>query len=178
LATESPSPAEELEQRTRQLADKSARDPLTGLLNRDGIHQWLQSVIPAIRPDSEQLAVAFIDVDRFKAIHDSYGHLAGDQVLQKFAASLSTVGRTGDPGRLGGDEFIVAALLPATDASIGTWTCRLQTAATVGHHYTRVGASVGVASITSSATSPALALHLADLAMYRIKKGHLLQAAR
>ena len=162
--------SEDLERRTRQLTDAASRDPLTGLLNRAGILGWLRSVIPGIRPEVEQLAVAFVDVDRFKSVNDGYGHAAGDEALRRVAAALLTVGRTGDlHGRLGGDEFVVAAVLPATDAALGTWATRLQRASTVELDHGALTSSVGVVAVTDPRTTPDVALERADVAMYRHK---------
>jgi diguanylate cyclase (GGDEF)-like protein len=162
--------AQELERRTEQLHDKASRDALTGLLNRSGIHTWLEAMIPGVRTIDAQLVIAFIDIDDFKRINDVYGHATGDDVLRRLAASLLTVGRPGDlHGRLGGDEFVVAALLPATEATFAEWSNRLRQAACIEVDGTLVTASVGISTVTDPATTPDSALHVADEAMYRRK---------
>lgn len=165
--------AVELEQRTRQLSDLAARDELTGLLNRGGVFTWLRSILPGIRPETEQLAIAFVDVDDFKSVNDRWGHASGDDVLRRLAASLVTVGRMGDlHGRIGGDEFVVAAVLPASDAALGTWGLRLRRAGSIDTEHGFVTCSVGVTAVTDPSVTPEASLELADLAMYACKAEH------
>ncbi|MEV1289082.1 diguanylate cyclase [Micromonospora sp. NPDC049679] len=159
-----------LEERMSKLRDLAERDPLTGLLNRAGIQSWLATALVELRPEFEQLAVAFIDLDQFKPINDTHGHTVGDEVLRRLASSLSATGRTGDLyGRLGGDEFIVATMLPPTPAALAAWTGRLRRAAVAEVGAIRVTGSVGVVSISEPELTPTEVLHLADEAMYRAK---------
>jgi diguanylate cyclase (GGDEF)-like protein len=161
----------DLEARTRELAELAAHDPLTGLLNRSGIHRWLRNVLPELKRDVEQLALAFIDVDRFKQVNDTLGHAAGDEVLRELAGALDRTCRSGDlRGRLGGDEFVVAAVLPATDAAYGGWAARLQRTAVVEYDGIRVTASVGAVSIGDPTLGVDDVLGLADGAMYQVKR--------
>ena len=162
-----------LEQRLGALRETAERDPLTALNNRAGIHRWLQGALAGLTGE-EHLAVAFIDLDRFKVINDTRGHATGDEVLRRVATSLAHTGRAGDlHGRIGGDEFIVAAVLPPT-VSIDDWHTRIRRAAVADVDDVHVIGSVGV--ITHHRTDPALTvddlLHHADLAMYRDKKTH------
>ncbi|HEX8343436.1 MAG TPA: diguanylate cyclase [Actinoplanes sp.] len=159
-----------LEQRLGVLREAADRDTLTGLSNRAGIHRWLQTALDRLTGD-EHLAVAFIDLDRFKNINDTRGHATGDDVLRRVATSLAHTGRAGDlHGRLGGDEFIIAAVLPLA-ASVDDWHSRIRRAATIDVDDLHVIGSVGV--ITHHRSDPALTvdemLHHADLAMYREK---------
>ena len=159
-----------LEQRLAALRDSAERDALTGLANRAGIHRWVQAAGEQIIRDGRRLAVAFIDLDGFKAVNDTYGHGTGDEVLRRIAASLARTGRPGDlHGRLGGDEFIVAAMLPP-EADVHEWTQRVRRAA-VTHIYTvRVAASVGVVTREPGTTfSVEEVLNHADQAMYAVK---------
>lgn len=95
-------------QRTReqlQLAKVDAEhDPLTGLLNRRGLEEALQKFDP-----TEGYAVAVCDVDRFKAINDTYGHATGDNVLRAVAGKLVQTCTNMIVGRWGGEEFLIAA---------------------------------------------------------------------
>jgi diguanylate cyclase (GGDEF)-like protein len=164
--------ATDLEARTRELSQLAVHDPLTGLLNRSGIVRWLSEVLPGVKRDVEQLAVAFIDVDRFKSVNDTLGHAAGDEVLRGLARALESTGRAGDlRGRLGGDEFVVAAVLPASDAAYGGWVTRLQRAAVVElEHGGPVTASVGAVGVTDPTLAVDDVLGLADGAMYQVKR--------
>lgn len=90
-----------------RLADLAIHDSLTELLNRAGIVAHLDAAIARSR-DSHQIAVLFVDIDRFKSINDSLGHSAGDQLLQVMGRRIRSVLPSGcTAGRLGGDEFVI-----------------------------------------------------------------------
>ncbi|HZP66694.1 MAG TPA: tetratricopeptide repeat-containing diguanylate cyclase [Rudaea sp.] len=83
-------------------------DPLTGVANRRGIEQFVAHAMRQARSRREALAVLALDLDRFKLINDSYGHAAGDRVLQHIARNLREGLRDDDLlGRMGGEEFLV-----------------------------------------------------------------------
>jgi len=93
---------------TAKVAQLAYHDPLTGLPNRKLLLDHLTFAIPAARRDESQLAVYFIDLDRFKIINDSLGHSVGDKLLQAVAARVKRVVRENDiVARMGGDEFVV-----------------------------------------------------------------------
>lgn len=162
--------AADLEARTRELGDLARRDSLTGLLNRAGVHAWLPDALAGLRPGRDQLAVAYLDVDRFKSVNDTLGHGAGDAVLCALATSLVGCGRVGDlHARLGGDEFVVAGILPAGGAVLGDWTSRLRRAAIARVGDLEVRASLGVVSISDPSVTVAETLAAADAAMYADK---------
>jgi diguanylate cyclase (GGDEF)-like protein len=88
-------------------------DPLSGCLNRRGIEQGLMAELKHVARTGQPLSIALIDVDAFKAINDTRGHAAGDEVLRGVAATASARLRTRDHfGRYGGDEFLL--VLPQT----------------------------------------------------------------
>lgn len=86
----------------------SRHDPLTGALNRTGLSSVIDRFFAERRDPGEQVGVLFIDVDNFKTVNDSFGHAAGDALLQQRIATLhEVIGKSGYVGRLGGDEFVV-----------------------------------------------------------------------
>lgn len=96
------------------LLDAARRDALTGCLCYPAVHHELMREIRRAARSGRSLSCCFIDLDRFKAVNDSHGHLHGSRVLASVAAALRGGVRDGDTlGRYGGDEFV--ALLPDTD---------------------------------------------------------------
>jgi diguanylate cyclase (GGDEF)-like protein len=166
--------------RHSRLLKDSRADSKTGLLNAA---TWEQEsaveVARAVRTRTP-LAVAMVDIDRFKTINDMYGHLLGDQVLKEIARTLTTALRDYDRvGRFGGEEFSV--LLPqtrATEAMLVAERIRSNIAAlsiiapgAAGGERVHVTVSIGVAALDagSDRTLPDL-LAAADAAMYRAKR--------
>lgn len=101
-----------LERRIKYLERLSTHDPLTGLLNRRGMDEALAhrfSILSRDKCAKNNFAVLNLDLDRFKGINDTYGHLVGDEVIKFFATTLSVLLRDDYDVivRLGGDEFIV-----------------------------------------------------------------------
>jgi diguanylate cyclase (GGDEF)-like protein len=91
-------------------------DSLTGLFNRRAILEMLDGQIAHVRRYGDKLSVLMMDIDYFKGINDTYGHMVGDDVLEKVAALLQRKMRdTNTAGRYGGDEFVIT--LPKTDLS-------------------------------------------------------------
>ncbi|MCT0224767.1 diguanylate cyclase domain-containing protein [Synechococcus sp. CS-1328] len=93
----------------RELERRAATDSLTSLLNREEMFGRLQRLMAANQRQSDQLALLFCDIDHFKAVNDTYGHNAGDAVLQAMAARVRSCLRSSDlAARIGGDELLVA----------------------------------------------------------------------
>lgn len=164
-----------------QLAQQVLHDQLTGLPNRELIHELIHHALNTAERHRSCVAVLFVDVNKFKTVNDRYGHLAGDHVLQVIARRLRQTVRAGDSvGRLSGDEFLILCEdLPAdlADAAIninrlaGRVTAAITEPITVGDHTLHVTASVGI-GITGDRPSPRDLIHEADLAMYEAKNRH------
>jgi diguanylate cyclase (GGDEF)-like protein len=163
-----------------QLASMVLTDPLTGCLNRRGFDQALaREVARALRAGSE-LALLALDLDHFKMINDTYGHLAGDDVLRAAGALLNQAARGGDVvARTGGEEF--AVLLPDTDAAgafqFATRLCDLVRAhpfasGTNGGAPVRITTSIGVVAGAPDPDGKFTALFSAraDVALYAAKR--------
>ena len=96
---------------TAELADQARRDPLTGLLNHQAFSELLERETERALRYDHGLTVVFIDLDGFKSVNDTYGHMEGDRVLHRVGALATAMLRGSDAaGRLGGDEFGVALL--------------------------------------------------------------------
>lgn len=149
-------------------------DALTGLPNRQLLNDRLQSALIQARRKHARVAVAFIDLDRFKPINDNFGHLAGDFLLQILAERMRGVLRASDTlARVGGDEFI-AVLGEVGDASgVRRALAALLNAVSepvVWEDTTlNVGCSIGVAFWPDDADQPTELIEAADAAMYRAK---------
>ena len=100
------------------LCELSLKDPLTGLANRRHFHTVLERAIDVVARSGEPALLLMIDIDHFKSINDTHGHLAGDQVLQAVAKCLAGCIRPMDTvARYGGEEF--AVVLPNCLVSVG-----------------------------------------------------------
>jgi diguanylate cyclase (GGDEF)-like protein len=98
-----------LNDRGEALEEKSKTDSLTGAFNREGIKDALKAGLAARRQTQSPMSLLIIDIDHFKSINDTHGHLAGDKILAQLSALVKANVRTGDSfARWGGEEFIVA----------------------------------------------------------------------
>ncbi len=156
------------------LEHASARDPLTGAVNRLVLADRMAQAFARQRRHGSRILVALIDVDRFKAINDTYGHDAGDEVLITIAQRLATCTRPEDTvARLGGDEFaVVAEMMPSGGMSADEFIGRLDTALAepivFGGESHDVGVSIG-AGFAVPGDDVRKALARADVAMYERK---------
>ncbi len=99
---------EQLEQANAQLQHVATHDALTGLPNRLLLADRLEQAIARAERHGQRFALIVVDLDRFKSINDSLGHLAGDELLKDVAKRLAQVLRKADTlARLGGDEFVL-----------------------------------------------------------------------
>ncbi|MEA3247661.1 MAG: EAL domain-containing protein [Gemmatimonadota bacterium] len=157
-----------------QLRHSAFHDTLTGLPNRallmDRVSQFLRR---ARRANAPPFAVLFLDLDRFKVVNDSLGHMTGDQLLVAAARRLEASSRPGDTvARLGGDEFTML-LDTATIEEARTVAARVQrdfdAPFRIGNQDVYVTVSIGIASSGLDYHSAEEMLRDADLAMYRAK---------
>ena len=159
--------------RARALAEAAVRDPLTGLYNRRHTDEVLSRAVAAARRRHEPLAVALCDLDDFKRWNDTRGHMAGDTLLRRFAASLDTGVRTADTTcRWGGEEFLV--VLPQCDdlGAVGVMVRvrRLFQAAQESAGGAAATFSAGVAMLNAEDEEAANLVKRADNALYRAKR--------
>ena len=166
---------EELAHRQRELAFLATHDELTGLPNRTLILDRVAQLMVRSRREQAPIAALFIDLDNFKAINDSLGHAAGDELLRAVASRLTAVVRESDAvGRLGGDEFVVIASELTFAAGPELMAERLLEAldqpfklSGTGQSSLKVTASVGIASGEREHAEDLL--RDADIAMYQAK---------
>jgi diguanylate cyclase (GGDEF)-like protein/PAS domain S-box-containing protein len=161
-----------IENRLHQLA---FHDALTGLPNRFLFRERVCQALAQARRHDFQVALLFIDLDRFKQINDSLGHQIGDRLLQVTASRLRRCLREGDAiARLGGDEFVVglAALTDSSDATLiaGKILETLRERFVVGSHELNVSASIGIGIYPADSQDMETLMQAADTAMYQAKK--------
>ena len=157
------------QERLRVLANT---DTITGLPNRNAIHELISDAITA-RGDT-QVGVVYLDLDNFKKVNDAYGHMFGDQLLQAVAlAILSCLDEGQTLARLGGDEFIVMA----TDTSQGALEAiasriltRLRQPFRIGLIEVYTGCSLGIALAPQHGSDRESVIRNADTAMYTAKE--------
>ncbi len=151
-------------------------DPLTGLFNRRGFHEELERIYSEVERNEASAALILFDLDHFKDINDTVGHLAGDELLAKLASELKTRIRKADiPSRLGGDEFAILMPHQTADGAMAFATLlnkRLTSLPiSVQQKMFHVTASIGVAMIPEHGSNIEEVLANADLAMYQAKSG-------
>jgi len=96
----------ELRGMTREMSYQASHDALTGLVNRREFERQVNIGLEAAKKDNGQHVLCYMDLDRFKAVNDTCGHMAGDNMLREVASLLRDQVRDSDiVGRLGGDEF-------------------------------------------------------------------------
>ena len=184
------SEAKKSEERLQFLAK---HDPLTGLPNRLLLNEKLEASLQRAARRNELLAVAFVDLDHFKIINDTLGHIVGDRYLREISKRLGETLRGEDTlARWGGDEFIIIAENVASRDAVGDMINRLQAQLAVpmcveGHDVVPA-ASIGIAFYPDDGIDAGKLVQAADAAMYRAKgkgrnrfdfyTGELTEAAR
>jgi diguanylate cyclase (GGDEF)-like protein/PAS domain S-box-containing protein len=165
----------ERKQAEEQLLHDAFHDALTGLPNRALFMDRLSQAVERVKrhPDCP-FGVIFLDLDRFKVINDSLGHLAGDQLLVEISRRLETCVRAGDTlARLGGDEFtiILEGVEEAADAAAMADRIQeqLRRPFNLNNHDVRISASIGIALSTLKYEKPEDILRDTNIAMHRAK---------
>jgi diguanylate cyclase (GGDEF)-like protein len=162
----------------RKLADTLAAeyDVLTGLANRNRMQRRLDSTLAAFREARRSCALVMLDLDRFKQVNDTMGHPAGDALLRMVAQRLaSIVGKRGEIGRLGGDEFQI--ILPdMEDRGVlgelaGKIVQLISQPYPIADKHAIIGTSVGIAIAPYDGLDREELVKNADLALYSAKNG-------
>jgi diguanylate cyclase (GGDEF)-like protein len=148
----------------KQICDLAIRDHLTGLLNRRALENRLRDTIEAARRRGYECTLVILDVDDFKLINDVFGHVEGDLVLSKVAATLAHVSREGDVvGRLAGDEFV--AFFVDTESNARHLVRRLSSEL----RSNGLRCSLGAAVFPHAAADAEALFRAADRALYAVK---------
>jgi len=160
---------------TQRMAHQASHDALTGLVNRAEFDRRLARVIDAARRDATHHALCYLDLDQFKVVNDTCGHLAGDELLRQVAALLQSATRARDTvSRLGGDEFGILLEHCAVERALRV--AENVRAAVLKHRFAwegktfRIGVSIGLVPITDATLSATEALRASDSACYVAKE--------
>ena len=165
----------EMRMAQEKLAEMSVRDELTGMFNRRYFREALEREVSGAHRYGRDLALCMIDLDHFKRVNDTHGHLCGDRVLQEFGRLLDGSIRKSDVGcRYGGEEF--AVILPDTSLDKAMSLCERFRERVKNHEFTyedltlHITISVGVAARpTNGEITGRRLVDLADKALYQAK---------
>jgi diguanylate cyclase (GGDEF)-like protein len=162
----------------RKLVDSrlAEYDSLTGLANRHRMDKRLEGILAAYKAAKRSCTLMMLDLDRFKAVNDTLGHPAGDELLKQVARRLErVVGARGEIGRLGGDEFQI--ILPDLDdrGKLGELASKiiqiLSQSYAIDDKHATIGTSVGIAIAPYDGIDKNDLVHNSDLALYAAKNG-------
>ncbi|MFQ3456847.1 GAF domain-containing protein [Bradyrhizobium sp. UFLA01-814] len=175
FALESFDRADEKHKADERIEYLASHDSLTNLPNRETFNEMLHHAISAADRHRRQLAVLFIDLDRFKVINDSLGHDAGDMLLVAIAERLQGSLRASDVvARLGGDEFVVileeTAERDDVERIAGDLLISLSQPLTISGHECHTTASIGIAMYPTDGSDVQTLTKNADMAMYLAKE--------
>jgi diguanylate cyclase (GGDEF)-like protein len=163
----------DLRRAEKKLSHLAGHDVLTGLPNRRRFHECIDQALQQ-ESASKDLAVLFLDLDKFKAVNDTLGHAAGDELLKTVSARLLACVRQGDVVcRLGGDEFAIlqrSGQQPEGAQALAVRiTKSLSEPVTIGDQKVKIGVSTGIALSAHDGNDAAALLKCADMAVYVAK---------
>ncbi|MCH8498847.1 MAG: diguanylate cyclase [Marinobacter sp.] len=164
----------ELQAANQLLWSQAHSDTLTGLPNRALLEDRLTQALRSAHREQHKVALLFVDLDRFKPINDTYGHAAGDALLQTLAQRMTAMVRASDTvARIGGDEFVIVlpALHNAEDALAKAEKIiqGVSEPVTQGEHRLSVGCSIGIALYPDHGDNATCLQQVADAAVYSAK---------
>jgi diguanylate cyclase (GGDEF)-like protein/PAS domain S-box-containing protein len=159
-----------------QIRRQANYDALTGLPNRSLFFDRLNQAVISARREKGLLGLLFVDLDRFKAVNDTFGHVLGDEILQEVGERLKLCVRDSDTvARMGGDEFVVLVhdLVEVNDAATVADKIIEQMDApfSIGGREVTLGASIGITIYPEDTDNAEEMMRNADMAMYRAKEG-------
>ena len=158
----------------QRIAHMAHHDALTGLPNRVLLRDRIQQAIAQAHRNGTQLAVLFLDLDRFKTINDSLGHQLGDRLLQSVASRILVCVREGDTvARVGGDEFVIVIPGIGSSGDGSSVASKILEVLGAAFHLSgndlHVSASVGISLYPSDGSDAEMLMRNADTAMYHAK---------
>jgi diguanylate cyclase (GGDEF)-like protein len=158
-----------------KIAYLAHHDPLTGLLNRASLVEKIDEYLGRTRRHGAHFALLLLDLDRFKQVNDSYGHPAGDALLQQVAERLKSELRQTDVlARLGGDEFAIIQAVEADPRAAASGLASRLTEViarpfSLDRSEVLIGTSIGIAISSEQITAAGRLMKMADLALYQTK---------
>jgi two-component system CheB/CheR fusion protein len=165
----------EKQKQLERLQWQSTHDALTGLVNRDEMDKRLERAILSSKRDGYESSLLYLDLDQFKVVNDTCGHLAGDQLLKQLAELIHQLLRSRDTlGRLGGDEFAIlldrCPVIEAENIAHKIQQMISEYRFSWEEKIFRVGVSIGIVSINKDVNQIAEVLSDADAACYAAKE--------
>lgn len=165
---------QKLELTNQKLMLSSTHDPLTEVANRNLFSTNLSIALKELAMSSKNLALLYLDIDRFKLVNDTFGHGAGDQLLLELTDRMKKYLRSSDMiARMGGDEFTIILTRVNNREDVGRIAqdlCRLiAMPVTIDQHEICVTASIGISLSPQDGTDAETLIRNADMAMYHIK---------
>ncbi|HEB82624.1 MAG TPA: EAL domain-containing protein [Gammaproteobacteria bacterium] len=159
---------------TRQLSYQASHDMLTGLYNRRKFEEYLEEILLNVREENKQHALLYLDLDNFKIVNDTCGHIAGDELLKQLPPLFHEVMRSGDIiARLGGDEFGVILQNCGLKQAVAIADKIRQKIKAYRFNWNdrtfEIGVSIGVIGINEDNAEMSQVLSAADIACYAAK---------